>query len=167
LASLPIDQVYTSPLSRARETAEAIASARPCPVETRQAFTDIALGTWEGRKKTDVAEEFPVEWGLWLSCPERLHLPGAETLEDVRRRAFASLETLVRTREGGTFAVVTHRAVVKPLLAACLRLAEPYFWRFHIDNASYSVLTHDRDRGYCLVSLNRTDHLADFVAEWA
>jgi probable phosphoglycerate mutase len=162
-----IDRVYTSPLSRATETGEAIAALQGCPVEVRQAFTDIALGPWEGQKKSEVAEEYPVEWGVWLSCPERLRLEGAETLEDVRRRAFASLEALVRIHEGGTFAVVTHRAVIKPLLAACLRVAEPYFWRFHLDNASHSLLLHDRERGWCLSALNRTDHLKEFVVEWS
>ncbi len=61
---------------------------------------------------------------------------------------------------------MTHRAVLKPLLAEVLDLGDPYFWKIHLDTASFSVLKHEEDRGYCLVSLNQTYHLERFISEW-
>lgn len=158
--------IYSSPLLRARETAEEIGREAGVPVETRTGFTNMALGPWEGLPKQEVRQSFPEEWRLWMENPERLRLPGAETLEDVQRRSFAHLEHIVRLNPGKTAVVVTHRAVLKPLVAACLGIADPSFWRIHVDTASYSILVHEDTRGYCCTLLNETRHLETFVSEW-
>ena len=158
--------IYSGPLSRAKETGRIIAEAMSIPLEIRNGIDNMSLGPWEGRPKIEIQEEYPEEWSLWLSNPERLRLEGAETLEDVRLRAFAEVNQLVRVHQGETFIIVTHRAVLKPVIASALEIAPPYFWRIHVDTASYSVLTHEESRGYCLVSLNQTHHLPDVVSEW-
>jgi broad specificity phosphatase PhoE len=158
--------VYSGPLSRARSTATEIASAMGVSMEISERLNNMSLGAWEGQPKRRIQEEYPEEWNLWLSNPERLRLEGAETLEDVRLRAFAEVNRLVRVHQGETFIIVTHRAVLKPVIASALEIAPPYFWRIHVDTASYSVLTHEESRGYCLVSLNQTRHLPELVSEW-
>jgi broad specificity phosphatase PhoE len=135
-------------------------------MEISERLNNMSLGAWEGQPKRRIQEEYPEEWNLWLSNPERLRLEGAETLEDVRLRAFAEVNRLVRVHQGETFIIVTHRAVLKPVIASALEIAPPYFWRIHVDTASYSVLTHEESRGYCLVSLNQTRHLPELVSEW-
>lgn len=166
LVGKDIRAVYTSPLIRARETAEMIASACSVPLEDRQGFTNMALGAWEGRPKTEIAQESPEEWELWMKNPERLHLPNAETFWQVQSRAFSNLQNLIGLHEGETFAVVSHRTILKPLVAACLGIAEPYFWRIHFDMASYSTLIHESSRGYTLTLLNETGHLTEVPPEW-
>ena len=166
LKSVPLDRIFTSPLLRARQTADCLAEGRDLPVEVREGFTNVALGPWEGRLKEEIAQECPVEWSLWLHHPERLRLPQGETLGDVARRALSNLEHLVRTYPGSTFAVVTHRTVLKPLLATCLGMAEPSFWRTHVETASISRLRHTPRQGYCLTGLNDTHHLESFQSEW-
>jgi len=166
LSSFSLSRIFSGPLSRAVETGEAISGVNGAPLEIRHGFNNMALGKWENRNKSEIEQEFPEEWRLWLACPERLHLEGAETLSDVQRRSYANLNALVGKHRGETFAVVTHRAVLKPLLAAALGIQEPYFWKMHIDTASYSILSHEKERGYCLVSLNQTSHLENLVSEW-
>jgi probable phosphoglycerate mutase len=166
LKGLGLCRIFSSPLSRATETAAKIAETCGTVWETRSGFNNIALGKWEGRPKKEVEEEYPEEWRLWIEHPDRLHVPGGESLADVQRRAFSNLEHLVRTYRGETFAVVSHRGVIKPLLAACLGLAEPSFWKLHVDTASYSILVHGEKRGYCLTLLNQNRHLAEMVQEW-
>ena len=158
--------IFSSPLQRARNTARAIGERLGIPVEERSGFTNMALGPWEGQSKDLIRETYPEEWALWIHNPERLALKGAETLDDVQRRAYANLDHLVRLHEGKAFVVVSHRAVLKPLLAACLAIPSPSFWRLHLDTASYSVLWHERARGYTCALLNQTRHLPDLVSEW-
>lgn len=158
--------VYTSPLLRARATAEAIAAACGAPVVVDQGVNNIAFGTWEGRSKKEIAREQPELWRTWMENPEELVVPGAETVEDVGKRALQALEAMVAANRGGTFAVVTHRTVLNPLLARCIAIAPPYFWKVHMDTASYSVLHHTEGRGFSLYALNRTNHLSGYVTEW-
>ena len=87
-------------------------------------------------------------------------------MDDVLRRSMAALDRAGAKYRGGTFAVVTHRTVIKPLLAGCLGIPSPYFWKVHMDTGSYSILVHDDLHGYSLFSLNRTDHLSGFITEW-
>ena len=166
LSAREITAVYTSPLKRARDTAEKIAAACGVPMEERQGFTNLALGPWEGHPKTEVAQEYPEEWELWMRNPERLHLPQAETFSQVQSRSFSNLRNLISLHEGETFAVVSHRTILKPMTAACLGISEPYFWRLHFDMASYSILTYEKIRGFTLTLLNETGHLSRIPSEW-
>ncbi len=135
-------------------------------MEEDEGFNNISLGIWEGQPKTEIAERYPGQWKIWLENPERLAVEGAESLDDVLRRSMAALDRGVAKYRGKTFAAVTHRTVIKPLLAGCLGIASPYFWKVHMDTGSYSILVHDDLHGYSLFSLNRTDHLSGFITEW-
>ena len=160
------EAVMTSPLLRAKDTARAIAGACSIRVEEDEGFNNISLGIWEGQPKTEIAERYPGQWKIWLENPERLAVEGAESLDDVLRRSMAALDRGVAKYRGKTFAAVTHRTVIKPLLAGCLGIPSPYFWKVHMDTGSYSILVHDDLHGYSLFSLNRTDHLSGFITEW-
>lgn len=158
--------VVTSPLLRAKDTARAIAAACSIPVEEDEGFNNTCLGIWEGRPKKEIAGLYPEQWKIWLENPERLAVEGAESMDDVLRRSMAALDRGVAKYRGKTFAAVTHRTVIKPLLAGCLGIPSPYFWKVHMDTGSYSILVHDDLHGYSLFSLNRTDHLSGFTTEW-
>ena len=158
--------VFTSPLLRAASTAEAIAAAAAAPMIVDDGFNNIRLGIWEGRAKKEIAAQFPEMWKTWLENPEALSVEGAESMDAVQFRSKKSLDHIVGENKGKTFAVVTHRTVVKPLLAGCLGIPSPYFWKTHMDTAAYSVLHFDDIHGYSLFSLNRTNHLSGFTTEW-
>ncbi|MEA1940444.1 MAG: histidine phosphatase family protein [Candidatus Caldatribacteriota bacterium] len=167
LKDYPIKYIFSSPLSRAKQTAEAIGKKCKVEVEIEEKFNNIELGNWEGRYKKEIEEQFPEEWKLWISNPEKLLVKDMETIYEVQKRAKECLDRLVLEHKGETLAVVTHRAVLKPLIAACLNIASPYFWRIHLDTASYSLLSHREGKGYCLIQLNQTKHLREYVTEWA
>ena len=160
-----IDAVYSSPLSRALETARPLAELRGLRVIEDPGFTNIRLGDWEGIAKKWVEENQPELWKIWITEPERLRRPGAETLAQVQERAFSALERIVRDEAGKTVAVVSHRAVLKPLIAGCLGIPAPYFWKVHMDTAAYSILEYTPERGYTLTLLNQTRHLQEFIRE--
>jgi len=166
LKGFPIKYIYTSPLFRARQTAEAIAEQCRIEVKVEEGFNNIKLGSWEGRFMKEIAEQYPEEWELWVNNPEELRVEGMETLYDVQKRTKACLDSLVSRHNGETLVVVSHRAVLKPLISACLNIASPYFWKIHLDTASYSLLSHKKDKGYCLIQSNQNKHLKEYVSEW-
>ena len=166
LKIFPIKYIYSSPLVRARQTAKAIGEQCGVEVKVEEGFNNIELGSWEGRLKKEIAELYPKEWELWINNPEKLRVEDMKTLYDVQKRAKACLDNLVSRHNGETLTVVSHRAVLKPLIAACLNIASPYFWKIHLDTASYSLLSYKEGRGYCLIQLNQTKHLKEYVTEW-
>jgi len=166
LLDFPIVNVYSSPLERARQTAEILGKEIDLKINIDEDFNNIELGNWEGLKKERIAEQYSEEWNLWINNPELLKIDGMERLENVQKRAKKRLDELVQENHNKTFAVVSHRAVLKPLIAACLNITPPYFWRVHLDTASYSLLTYREGTGYCLIQLNQNKHLKDFISEW-
>jgi len=166
LASYRPEAVFSSPLLRALQTAESITAASSSHLFIEDGFNNICLGTWEGRPKKEIAALFPEMWRTWLENPEALSVEGAESLNDVLVRSKKSLDRIVAEYQGKTVVAVTHRTVVKPLLAGCLGIPSPYFWKTHMDTAAYSVLHFDDLHGYSLFCLNQTNHLSRFTTEW-
>lgn len=164
LTGVPFDRVYTSPLKRASQTAEII-SVGETEIVKAEGLTNISLGEWEGMPKEFVAQKYPQLWQLWKTEPEKLNFPGMETLNEVQQRSFAALKEIITNHPEGRVAIVTHRAVLKPLIAAILNIPEPYFWKIHIDTAAYAIVEYHRERDFTLMLLNETDHLQDFVRE--
>lgn len=156
-----LECVYTSPLGRARETAEIIANAGSFCLKIEKRFNNMSFGAWEGRKKEDLEREFPEEWQTWMTRPEDLRLAGAETFDDAMDRSVAALNELTEVHRGGAFALVSHRGLIKPLICGILGMAKPCFWKIYIDNGSISMLRHSREQGYTLTELNRTCHLVN------
>lgn len=165
LSALRPTALYSSPLKRALQTLEPASRLLGLPVRVEEGLNNVALGPWEGRRKSEIAAEQPELWRRWITDPENLSFPGMESLDAVGKRARAVVDRLVALHAGGTVALCTHRTVLKPLVPNCLDMRRPWFWKFHFDNASISVLIHD-DKGYSLFSLNRTDHLGTLNREW-
>lgn len=164
LTRIQFDAIYTSPLSRAGKTAEILANSRNTPI-IEQGFNNISLGAWENQTKLVIREKYPDLWKLWKTNPEKLAFEGMETLEMVQRRAFATLVRLVKRHPSKTIAVVSHRAVLKPLFAAMLQMNPPYFWKIQIDTASYSIAEYYQERGFTFTQINQNKHLENFLRE--
>ncbi len=108
-----IDAVYASDLSRARETARAVADEHGLAVEELPALREKHFGTWEGLLDTEIRARFPAaSTGPWGD---------AETSEEVSERILAALHEIARRHPGGRVLVVSHggplRAVLRQLEA--------------------------------------------------
>ncbi len=165
LLQYKLDAIYSSPLSRAIDTAKPIAKYQSLHIELEDDLTNICLGEWEGVPHKEISEKFPSEYDLWRTEPEKLKIPGGESLADVQARSVSAIERLVQKYCGQTIAVVSHRAVIKPLIAGLIGLPAPYFWKIHMDNSSYSIIYHTDLRGYMIYMLNYNRHLDNFVYE--
>lgn len=163
LASEPMAAVYSSPLRRAWDTARAVAGPHGLAPAADEAFNNIDLGAWQGMDKARVEREQPDLWRLWTTDPERLALPGGESLASVRERSHRRTLELVREHEGSRFAIVTHRSVLKLLGGALIGVDDP-FWKLYLDNAGYCVIAHEGGR-FVLLSWNESCHVKERVIE--
>jgi probable phosphoglycerate mutase len=165
LAGEGIRALYAGPLRRARETAEIIGRRLGLAAQADEGFNNILLGEWQGVPKDAIKRDCPEGWRRWQTAPESLLVPGGETVEDLKRRAFARLQAILADPQSSpVFAVVTHRSVMKALASALLGVPAPYFWKFYVDNAAYSVFQHDQ-AGFSLLAWNVTGHLSERVTE--
>jgi broad specificity phosphatase PhoE len=161
-AELELDAVFSSPLPRSLETAEIVFPGREITAD--DLLVNLDLGDWAGQPKAQVRESQPELWRLWVEHPEQLQIPGGGTLGQVFQRSVAFLGQIERSTLSDV-AAVTHRSVIKALLAAAVGLDDRYYWKFHMDNCSVSLLRYEAGRGWAIAALNRVDHLSGFVVE--
>lgn len=166
LRGIPLDAVYSSPLSRAVETARAILVHHSLELRTDPGLMDIDYGRWQGVALNEVKRMYPDLYRAWSETPESVQMPGGESLEDVRRRTMEALKRICRTHPGGTVLIVAHRVVNKVLLCAVMGLDNRHFWAIKQDNCALNVFDYGNG-SYVLHLLNDTCHLKSVGAKWA
>ncbi len=141
LAPAPLDAIYSSPLVRARQTAEAIAASRGLPVTIEPDLIEMDVGEMEGLSGAELRERFPEFMKAWLSEDAGgAVMPGGESLVQVQARAIAVVERVVEQRPGGVVALVSHNFVLLSLLCAVLGLPLAQFRRLRQGVASIATV---------------------------
>ncbi len=178
LADLPLLAAYSSPLRRARGTAEALLESHGQGLQPilDDGLLEIDLAPWSGLLQSEVRERHPEEESLWRHAPERLELlrpdgssyrPVPELIEQADRFVAALFDRhgdrLDAGAEAGTVLVVAHNGILRCLLLSLLGLPASGFRRLRLDNASLSVLNVVRGPSgkpeTQIESLNTTAHL--------
>ncbi len=155
-AHLPIEAIYSSPLERAIDTANAVADCHNLPVGIVADLLETATGEWTGRKIDELKDTDT--WKALQSQPIGVKLPGGESIDEVQTRMVASVEKLRRKHPDGLIALVSHSDPLKSVIAHYLNWDLNQFHRIAINPASVTVLQLD-DKGATLVRLNDTGAL--------
>src|SRR5574339_153561 len=115
-----ITAVYSSPLSRALDTARIVASHCRLEGNQRDGLREIGHGHWEGRKRDEVEREFADEYGAWDADPFTFAPLGGESGVSVLARALPVIREIVTTHPGGQILVVSHKATIRLVLSSLL-----------------------------------------------
>ena len=144
LSAIPISAIISSPLERARETAEILAQGRNLTIQLEPALMDTDLGRWAGQNYEGLYKIDP-DWKAYIKDPT-VAPEGIETFPQVQERALAAVERW-RTQEaiGAYPAFVAHADVVKLLIAYYLGLDAGKASRLFIDNASVSLVEIEKE----------------------
>ena len=117
-ADIHIDAVYSSDLYRTCATACAIYRPKGLLLHRTPALREICVGDWEQRTWGDIYREDPAQMENFKLHPERWHVHGAETPQQVLDRALAALREIARANGGRTVAVFSHGYVIRLVLTA-------------------------------------------------
>ncbi len=155
MAGLRLSAVISSPLERARETAEIIARGWGIPVREEPRLMDTDMGRWAGRKISEVSKDDP-GWARFVAKPTE---PPAdvEGFEQVRARAVAAIEDLgVDVTVGDDVVVVAHADVIKLIIANYTGVPLDGARYIVVGNASISALAFADGEAPTLVAVNWT-----------
>jgi broad specificity phosphatase PhoE len=126
LADKGIDGVFSSPLSRARDTAQAIADATGAPLTVDERLTEVDYGDFEGLDRAAASERFGSAFDDWRADPFGSPVPGMEPLADALDRARAATADALAACERPV--IVGHQGILRIVLVALGVLApEDYF----------------------------------------
>ena len=163
LAGHKFEAVLTSPLARAKVTAERASARCECgEFLTVGALTEINHGDWEGRLADEIAAEWPEELRKWHVAPETVTMPGAggENLADIMRRAAPAVDGAAKRYKGDVL-LASHDAVIKVLLCYWLGAPLSSFFRFQVPNCSITVVEIQEGSAPRMLLMGDAAHLGD------
>ena len=147
LAGIRFDAAYTSPLRRARETADAVLAGRGLVPTVLPELREFSYGLWQGRGSVPRGRcNAGLEW-RWRHSPWSVRFPGGETLEEVRLRAAPVLEGIIAAHPAETVLVSGHGHLNRVLLIHLLGWPRDRFWQIGQHNAACWRITARQEEG--------------------
>lgn len=158
LSAETIHAVYSSDLSRAKDTAQAIANVHQLKVQTDWRWRELNFGEWEGMTYKEMAAHSPSLFEEWMINPRHTSTPNGETLDELSKRVACAFDEVKNKHKDQTVLVVSHSGALQALLTNLLGIDLNRYWRLKISQASLSELAVYED-GVVLNSLNNVSHL--------
>lgn len=166
--NMAIDRIYTSPLRRARETAEAVNRYHHLPVEVRDGLREIDGGEMENQPWEDFPRLYPEQaahWNKepWLFCP-----PGGEPMRHVYDRIWNTILEIMRENPGRTVCAASHGCAIRNFLCRAsgwpIERLNEMDW---CDNTGLSIVDFDGDLRPHIVLMNDASHLTGDTSTFA
>jgi len=155
-----LDAVYSSPLLRARQTAEAIAQPHRLAVEVVPGLIEVDVGVWEGRPWDEIERIDPEAYHRFMTDAAVHPYLGGENLTTARDRSLPALARLMSENPGRTIVAVAHNVVNRACLAHWLGMPLGRYRSIPQDNCGVNVARH-RAGEVKLVTINAVEHLRE------
>lgn len=158
--NVQLDAVYTSPLSRALRTAEAVNRFHGLPIQKRDGLLELDVGEMENLELSEIGIKFPEVAKNWDQSPDLCEFPGGETMKEAYVRANRAIDEIASENPGKTVAVVTHGGVIRNLDAR-IRTGRIEGMRDGtvFGNTGVSILTVDGEGKLAWKQVNDLSHL--------
>jgi broad specificity phosphatase PhoE len=158
LATVHLDAIYASDLTRAAETAQAIADHHSIAVAIDPLLREVDVGAWQGKRREALEAEFPEEWAAWRRG-EDIRRGGGETYAEAGARAHKLAADIARPELEHVVVLVSHAGTLRALAT---RLVEAPLDAFApVRNTAVSCVEWRGEGLARLAFWNDTNHLAD------
>lgn len=175
LGQFSIDALYTSPLQRAKQTANILGLLHPQVSQSKLAqpvicenLQEIHLPAWQGLKYKFVREKYADQYAIWKETPQKFTMfdqSGSPfyPVQELFARCLKFWQSIIPSHPNQTIAVVSHGGTIQALIATALGLQPQSFHRMQQSNCGISVLHFDTELNGPpqLESLNLTQHLGE------
>jgi broad specificity phosphatase PhoE/ribonuclease HI len=158
LATSKATAVISSPLSRAYQTASAVAAALGLEVEVEEGFRETDFGDWEGYSFGEIRTKWPQELNAWLA-DSSVAPPFGESFDATTTRVRQARDRVLASHGGERVIVVSHVSPIKTLVRLALDAPHQAMYRMHLDLACLSEVQWFSDGPAVVRSFNDTHHL--------
>lgn len=154
LADETIAAIYTSPLLRAKTTAEIVAKPHGItPVAVRN-LEERHFGIWENIAVDDIRERFPEEYAAWQQNLPDYQIPGGETARENFHRVQKAVKDILRRHHSGKIILVSHLGCIRNLIACFLGKEVENAWDYNVKNGSLTRLQIEEGKNAVLTAFD-------------
>jgi probable phosphoglycerate mutase len=159
------DYIYTSPLKRAKETANIICENYNIKPVIEHSLREVNFGDWEGLTLKEIQDRFPEQFGLWRSDELDGPLCGGDlSIKLASKRAKEGILRIAKEHKGKKIVIVCHGGIIKAGLIGIFDWKMTMFHKFFLGNTSISELHFDENLTPFLSTLNDTNHLKNLLS---
>lgn len=160
LRNTPIDVLYSSPLVRAYQTAEAVNQYHNLPILQDAGLIELNGGEWEGVPWMELPEKFPDMEEIWWKTPYEFSPKEGESMREIYDRIWNTVIQLVKENPGKTIAVTSHGCAIRNFLCRAqgwpIEQLNNMEWS---DNTAVSIVDFDDALRSTIVLKNDSSHL--------
>jgi probable phosphoglycerate mutase len=150
--------VYSSPLERARETAQIIAKARGMPVRIERGLLELDCGDFTGMAIKDAVQR--PEWKIIQQHPSGFRFEGGESFTEMQARITGAIARIVARHVGRILVAVSHADPIKAVVAHALGTPLDLFQRVMIGTASITAIAYSASNASVLTTNSMDGDLA-------
>ena len=159
LRDVTFDMAFTSPLIRAKHTAQCILAGRKVPIIEDERLIEISFGIYEGCCYAEENRQVPQQWieNFFHAPQDYVAAPGVESLDDVEKRTRNFMEDICSRKElqDKTILVSTHGCALRGLLNSIRESNREDYWHGGVSkNCAVSIVTCNRGEKPVLVEEN-------------
>jgi len=165
LKVITFDVIYTSPLIRAKKTAEIIHKYQSgkISINIENDFTDLNYGKWQAKSKEEVKNNYPKLYHEWEISPYNIKIPDGESLYDAQKRSWNGLIKIIDSSKDKVICIVSHRVINKLLISKILGIPKTGFWKIRQDTGCINIIEY-KDKKFTVIKLNYNVNTSDFVS---
>ena len=160
-----IDHVVSSPLRRARQTAEVLAEPHGVSVQLMDDLTECDVGRWEGLSWEDVRRQDGPYLDTFEADPGTVPYADGESFQQVQDRAVPAVERLIRDQPTGNLVIVTHNVVARVIVAHVCGVPIAKARTIRLDNGGITIVSI-ADGTENLLTLNSVLHLDGLLEDF-
>ncbi len=146
--------VYTSPLMRAKETAEIVAEPHGLVVCEIPDLMERNFGVWENIAKEDIKEMFPEAYEEWQQNLPDYRMEGGETARENYERVSRATDAILARHQDGSVFIVSHLGSIRNILAHLMGQGVERAWDYHVDNGGFCRLQIETGKNAVLTAFD-------------
>ena len=159
LKPLDISAIYSSPIERAKHTAEIVANAfdqDTVGVEVDERLTEIDMGKFTRMNYDDMFAKYGNIFLKFYENDPVISEHEVETFPDVQKRVLDMVDHVLKKHNNENVILVTHMDPIKSMLAKVMNLVPQTLFELIIANASLTIIT-EQDKKFSLSAINAMD----------
>lgn len=135
-----IDLIISTPLLRARQTAQEFKDVLKCPIIVAEQLRERSCGVFTGKTKSEVKEEYAISYKEYI---KGFTPPEGESIDDVKLRVYACMQNIIAQHKSETILIVAHSFVTKIINAFLLNLNDEDMLNFKLKNCEVVSYNHE------------------------
>ena len=156
LSTIDISAIYSSPIERAKHTAETVAKSCSLDVVLDERLTEIDMGKFTRMNYDDMFAKYGNIFLKFYENDPVISEHEVETFPDVQKRVLEIVDHVLKKHNNENVILVTHMDPIKSMLAKVMNLVPQTLFELIIANASLTIIT-EQDKKFSLSAINAMD----------